>query len=60
MNASFTPKGHRSGPWFTFDTDGRTLKTGFRSRAQAEAWIYGQLFPKAHADRAAHAPDRRA
>lgn len=39
MNCSFTARGD----WFVFDTDGRTLKRGFRSKPQAVAWIHKQL-----------------
>jgi hypothetical protein len=54
MDASFGPKG-----WFAFDDEGRTLKTGFKSRAQAYAWIYNQLFPKTEARHGSSNAERR-
>ena len=35
MSVSFTA----SGDWFIFDDDGRTLKRGFRCKADALTWI---------------------
>jgi hypothetical protein len=35
VSISFTP----SGDWFIFDDNGRTLKRGFRCKADALAWI---------------------
>jgi hypothetical protein len=35
MSVSFTPRGD----WFIFDEAGRTLKRGFRAKADALTWI---------------------
>lgn len=35
MNVSFTPRGD----FFIFDDDGKTIKRGFRTKAEAVLWL---------------------